>query len=107
VDVQGDDAARKGVSDASRPAASAGDTGAHVGAAGARSPAPADAESKTVSKLDAATLGTQARAALTGLGWKPAVARAAVESAANALGLQMTLDRLIFESLRRCPAPKA
>jgi hypothetical protein len=93
--------------DANRPSAAAEDTGAHVGAAGARSPAPAAAEVQTVPGLDAAILGTQARAALTGLGWKPAVARAAVEAAAAALGPEMTLERLIFESLRRCPVPRA
>jgi hypothetical protein len=33
-------------------------------------------------------------------------ARAAVEAAAAAQGSETTLERLIFESLRRCPAPK-
>jgi hypothetical protein len=63
--------------------------GAHVGAA---------------SKLDAAILRTQAKAALTGLGWKPAIAHAAVATAAAAQGIDVTLEQLIFESLRRCPA---
>ena len=48
-----------------------------------------------------------ARAALTGLGWKPAIARAAVDAAAAAQGPEVTLERLIFESLRCCPAPRA
>jgi hypothetical protein len=60
-----------------------------------------------VSKLDAAILCTQARAALTGLGWKPAIARTAVDAAVAVSGPEMTLERLIFESLRRCPMPKA
>jgi hypothetical protein len=59
------------------------------------------------SKLDAAILRTQAKAALTGLGWKPAIAHAAVTAAAAAQGADVTLERLIFESLRRCPVPKA
>jgi Holliday junction resolvasome RuvABC DNA-binding subunit len=57
------------------------------------------------SRLDAAILRTQAKAALTGLGWKPAIANAAVSAAAAAQGTAVTLERLIFESLRRCPVP--
>src|SRR5689334_10677624 len=78
---------------------------AHVGASGARSSAPVGGEIETVSKLDAAILCTQARAALTGLGWKPAIARTAVDAAVAVSGPEMTLERLIFESLRRCPMP--
>lgn len=63
--------------------------------------------SESGSKLDPAILRIQARTALTGLGWKPAIARAAVDAAAAAHGLETTLERLIFESLRRCPAPRA
>jgi hypothetical protein len=91
---------------ATRPTTSAADTSAHVGAPGASSRAPAGAEVKTVSKLDAAIVCSDARAALTGLGWKPAIARAAVEAAFVARGAEVTLERLIFESLRRCPPPK-
>jgi hypothetical protein len=59
------------------------------------------------SKLDAAILRTQAKAALTGLGWKPAIAHAAVASAvATSQGAELTLEQLIRESLRRCPTPK-
>jgi hypothetical protein len=58
-------------------------------------------------QLDAAIRCTQARAALAGLGWKPAIARAAVDAAAAVSGPDVTLERLIFESLRRCPTPKA
>ena len=47
------------------------------------------------------------KAALIGLGWKPAIANAAVSAAAAAQGTEFTLERLIFESLRRCPVPSA
>jgi Holliday junction resolvasome RuvABC DNA-binding subunit len=57
----------------------------------------------TPTKLDAAILGTQAKEALVGLGWKPAMAQAASAAAAEALGTGATLERLIFEALRRCP----
>ena len=55
-------------------------------------------------KLDAAILRTQAKTALTGLGWKPAIAHAAVAAAA-VQDMEVTLERLVFESLRRCPPP--
>ena len=58
------------------------------------------------SKLDAAILCTQAKAALTGLGWKASIAHAAV-SAAAADGANGTLEQLIRAALRRCPMPKA
>jgi hypothetical protein len=92
--------------DATRPTMPGAETRAHVGAPGPRSTAALGAESKAASKLDAAILRTQARTALTGLGWKPAIAHAAVDAAVAAQGPAMTLERLIFESLRRCPAPK-
>jgi Holliday junction resolvasome RuvABC DNA-binding subunit len=57
------------------------------------------------SKLNAAVLRTQSKEALVGLGWKPAIATAAVAAASAALGTEVTLDRLIFEALRRCPRP--
>jgi Holliday junction resolvasome RuvABC DNA-binding subunit len=59
------------------------------------------------SRLDAAILHTQAKVALTALGWKPAIAHAAVTAAAAVQGAELKLERLIFESLRRCPAPRA
>ncbi|HEX3761217.1 MAG TPA: HNH endonuclease signature motif containing protein [Kofleriaceae bacterium] len=83
------------------------DTGAHVGAPGRSFLRAEYDQSKPVSKLDVAILRTQARAALTGLGWKPAIAHAAVDAAVVAGGPELTLERLIFESLRRCPAPAA
>jgi hypothetical protein len=59
------------------------------------------------SKLDAAIVRAQAKAALTGLGWKPAIAQAAVAGAVEVQGAGVTLERLIFEALRRCPTPGA
>ena len=56
-------------------------------------------------KLDSAIVRTQAKEALVGLGWKPAIAQAAVAAASAALGAEATLERLIFEGLRRCPRP--
>ncbi len=56
-------------------------------------------------KLDAAIFRTQAKEALVGLGWKPATAQAASAAASVALGTDATLERLIFEALRRCPKP--
>lgn len=84
-------------------------TGTHVGAANATTSA-ADAGTRVDadSKFDAAILHTQAKAALTGLGWKPAIAHAAIAAAAaSAQGAEVTLERLIFESLRRCPVTRA
>jgi Holliday junction resolvasome RuvABC DNA-binding subunit len=83
-------------------------TGAHVDAANATTSAGTGTHVGAASKLDAAILHTQAKAALTGLGWKPAIAHAAIAAAvASAQGAEVTLERLIFESLRRCPAPRA
>jgi hypothetical protein len=80
-------------------------TGAHVDATTSIERA---ATGGPTSKLDAAILRTQAKAALTGLGWKPPIAHAAVAAAmAAADGVDVTLERLIFESLRRCPTHKA
>jgi hypothetical protein len=51
--------------------------GAHVGAA---------------SKLDGTIVRTQAKAALIGLGWKPAIAHAAVTAAVAAEGTEVALS---------------
>ncbi|HMG55912.1 MAG TPA: HNH endonuclease signature motif containing protein [Kofleriaceae bacterium] len=84
------------------------DRTAHVGTASLAAPvADLTAHVGTTSRLNATILRTQARAALTGLGWKPAIASAAVSAAAAAQGSEFTLERLIFESLRRCPVPNA
>jgi Holliday junction resolvasome RuvABC DNA-binding subunit len=57
------------------------------------------------SKLDVAVVRTQAKEALIGLGWKSAIAQAAVAAASASLGTQAALEPLIFEALRRCPQP--
>jgi hypothetical protein len=59
------------------------------------------------SEIDQVLLRTQAKAALVGLGWKPAIAGAAIADATAAMDRDsVTLERLIFESLRRCPVPR-
>jgi hypothetical protein len=50
-----------------------------------------------------ATVRTEAKNALVESGWTAAIARAAVAAAAEALGPDVPLERLIFESFRRCP----
>jgi HNH endonuclease len=59
-----------------------------------------------VRKLDAAVLRAQTKDALVGLGWKSAIACAAVAAAATSMGPEMTLERFIFEALRQCPGGK-
>jgi Holliday junction resolvasome RuvABC DNA-binding subunit len=66
----------------------------------------AGAHVNAVSKLDAAVLRAQTKDALVGLGWKPAIAHAAVATASAAAGPEVTLERLIFEALRQCPGGK-
>ena len=56
-------------------------------------------------RLDAAVLRAQAKDALVGLGWKPGIARAAVDEAGTHVGREGTLGALIREALRRCPKP--
>jgi hypothetical protein len=61
----------------------------------------------TPTKLDLAIVRTQVKAALVGLGWKAAIAGAAIAEAVAAMQDEaVTLERLIFESLRRCPVRK-
>jgi hypothetical protein len=94
--------------DASPPTASSdASTGVHVGAPSESSMNVEHDRSKPASKLDVAILRTQACAALAGLGWKSAIAHAAVDAAIGAEGPDVTLQRLIFESLRRCPVSRA
>ncbi|TMQ11813.1 MAG: HNH endonuclease [Deltaproteobacteria bacterium] len=81
------------------------ETGAHADAVSATASTNASGIC-SASRLSEAILCTQAKAALTGLGWKPAIAHAAVAAAA-AQGSDVSLERLIFEALRRCPVPKA
>jgi hypothetical protein len=59
------------------------------------------------SRLDDATARVQAKTALVTMGWTAAIARAAVDAAIVAHGEDVPLTRLIIESLRRCPVPKA
>jgi hypothetical protein len=58
-------------------------------------------------ELDVAIRRTQTKEALVGLGWKPAIATAAVAAAWVALGSRATFEQLIFEALRQCPRPLA
>ncbi|MGH7893738.1 MAG: HNH endonuclease [Candidatus Binatia bacterium] len=55
--------------------------------------------------LEATIVRTQARDALVGLGWKPAIARAAVDEAWSHVGPAVRVETLIREALRRCPKP--
>jgi hypothetical protein len=79
-------------------------SGTHAGASPAALPG---SHFSAASRLDGAIVRTQAKAALIGLGWKPAIAQAAVAAAVAAEGTAMALERLIFEALRRCPIPRA
>ena len=76
-----------------------------------RHAAPGRSDRTRASADDATTtletvIRTQARDALVGLGWKPAIACAAIDGAAADLGAP-TLEELIREALRRCPKPLA
>ncbi|MEO8701279.1 MAG: RuvA C-terminal domain-containing protein [Kofleriaceae bacterium] len=62
-------------------------------------------EELRAASLDATIVRTQARDALVGLGWKPAIARAAVDEAWSHVGPTVAVDVLIRESLRHCPKP--
>jgi hypothetical protein len=57
------------------------------------------------SRLDEAIVRTHARDALVGLGWKPHIARAALDEAISHVGCELPIDQLIREALRRCPRP--
>jgi HNH endonuclease len=58
-----------------------------------------------VGAFEAATARAQAKDALTRMGYKPHIAREAIEAAIAALG-QLPLEQLVFQALRRCPAPR-
>jgi hypothetical protein len=64
-------------------------------------------DSRVGAKLDATIARTQARDALVGLGWKPVIARAAVDEAWSHVGPTARVEMLIREALRRCPKPTA
>src|SRR5262249_17915401 len=98
-------AARPGAHvDATAAVTPAARPGAHVDATAAVTPA---ARPGAASKLHGDIVRTQVKTALIGLGWKPAIAHAAVSAAVAGHGTEMRLERLIFEALRRCPAPRA
>jgi hypothetical protein len=59
--------------------------------------------SSASAELDATIVRTRARDALVGLGWKPSIARAAVDEAWSHVGSDAALEPLIREALRRCP----
>jgi hypothetical protein len=61
----------------------------------------------SITKLDVAITRTQARDALVTLGWKPHIARSAVDEAIAVCGSSMPLEVLIRESLRRCPLARS
>jgi hypothetical protein len=54
-------------------------------------------------QLDVAVRRAQTKDALIGLGWKPAIASAAVAAAWATMGSRATLEQLIVEALRQCP----
>jgi Holliday junction resolvasome RuvABC DNA-binding subunit len=52
-----------------------------------------------------AVMRAEAREALVGMGWRAAIARAAVDAAASHVDTHATLETLIREALRRCMKP--
>lgn len=71
---------------------------AHVGALPHR-----DETVARPSKLAIVALHNDAKKALTGAGWTPAIASAAVATAAATLGSDATLEQMLREALRACP----
>ena len=67
-------------------------------------PAHARPHSNDDSAFEVATARVQARDALVGLGWKPAIARASVDEAIAHVGAA-PIELVIREALRRCPRP--
>ncbi len=59
------------------------------------------------SQLEVAVRRAQTKDALVRLGWKPAIASAAVATAWARVGSHATLEHLICEALRQCPRPSA
>ena len=68
-------------------------------------PRHSTADAATITSVSSA-IRIQAKAALVGLGWNPAIAGAAVDGACAELTAP-TLEALIREALRRCPMPLA
>jgi hypothetical protein len=80
----------------------ADERGAHLGAThNARTRTGVRASSA----FDATVTRTQARDALVGLGWKPHIAKAAINAACAEIGDLVPVEVLIREALRRCPKP--
>jgi hypothetical protein len=107
ADLERSTATIGGGTDAASDPHAVANSNAHVGASVRISIAGGSADPPALTALDLATLRTQAKDALVGLGWKPVIARTAVAAAMAALDPEATLERLIFESLRRCPKPYA
>jgi hypothetical protein len=119
ADTQSSANARRGHATAAKPinAGGAADQPAHVGAMDAAAPVREGARrnaGRAASNprregidFDEACLRTMAKLALTTMGWKPTVARAAVAAAIEAHGEDITLEHLVRESLRRCRGAKA
>jgi hypothetical protein len=61
---------------------------------------------KPSSKLDEAIVREEARIALVGMGWKPMIARSAIEAAASRVGRDAPLEAWVREALRHCPLPR-
>ena len=62
-------------------------------------------QGRATSHFGDTAMRVQARDALAGLGWKPGIARAAVDEAIGHLGTGVRIEQLIHEALRRCPRP--
>ena len=73
-----------------------------------RSPSAVPAQRReagdAVSSFEVAATRAQARDALVALGWKPAIARGAVDDAISHVGSE-PIEVVIREALRRCPRP--
>jgi hypothetical protein len=74
---------------------------AHVGAV------PARPGARITGRFDDVTMQTQARDALVRAGWKPAIARIAVDESLAASNGGTSLEALLREALRRCLASHA
>ena len=95
------------VGEANEPEAAA--VGAHVGAGTTVAPAAdrggcasAHVGEGPTGDAEPVDLGAEARLGLVGMGWKSAIANAAVAAAQAVVGEQASLEALIFEALRRC-----
>jgi len=81
-------------------------TAPHVGREDAQtSTVSAPPPTRTTSAFDVVAARAQVRDALVRLGWKPSIARAAVDQAMSHVGSGASLDVLVREALRRCPRP--